>query len=274
MDAHVDLYRDDYPRLNQSRPRALSEAVMAQLEHADNLARFKDPRGRLLVQILMSTGLRVGDGCKLALDCIVRDANGAPYLHYTNHKMRREAFVPIETDLADAITGQQQAVLADLPSATFLLPRPTRNPDGQQPFSTATFRGELIEWLHDCDVRDELGRPVHVTPHQWRHTFGTRLINREVPQETVRRLLDHSSHQMTAHYARLADTTIREQWERARKVNINGQALAADGGPMAEAVWMKNNLARQRIGQLRQENQQLRREVEHLHGQLRDRRQA
>ena len=247
LDAHVDLYREDYPRLNQSQPRALSEAVMAQLEHVDNLARFKDPRGRLLLRILTSTGLRVGDGCKLALDCIVRDVHGAPYLHYTNHKMRREAFVPIDTDLADAIARQQQAVLAELPSAMFLMPRPTRNPDGQQPFSTATFRGELIEWLRDCDIRDELGKPVHVTPHQWRHTFGTRLINREVPQETVRRLMDHSSHQMTAHYARLADTTIREQWERARKVNINGQALAGDNGPIAEAVWMKNNLARAKM---------------------------
>ena len=128
LDAHVDLYRDDYPRLNQSQPRALSEAVMAQLEHADNLARFKDPRGRLLLQILMSTGLRVGDGCKLALDCIVRDAQSAPYLHYTNHKMRREAFVPIDTDLADAITRQQQAVLAELPSATFLLPTADAEP--------------------------------------------------------------------------------------------------------------------------------------------------
>jgi len=77
LDAHVDLYRDDYPRLKQSQPRALSEAVMAQLEHADNLARFKDPRGRLLLQILMSTGLRVGDGCKLALDCIVRDVSSS-----------------------------------------------------------------------------------------------------------------------------------------------------------------------------------------------------
>ena len=85
------------------------------------------------------------------------------------------------------------------------------------------------------------------TPHQWRRTFGTRLINSEVPQETVRRLLDRSSHQMTAHYARLADTTIRKQWERARKVNVNGQALAADSGPMAEAVWMKNNLARAKM---------------------------
>ena len=247
LDPHVDVYRDDYPRLHQGHPRALSEAVMTQLEHPDNLDRFADPCGRLLTRILMSTGLRVGDGCKLPLDCLVHDGNGAPYLHYTNHKMRREAFVPIDTDLADAITGQQRAVIAELPSATYLLPRQTRNPEGRQPFSTATFRGELHQWLHGCDIRDERGAPVRITPHQWRHTYGTRLINQDVPQETVRRLLDHSSHQMTAHYARLADTTIRQQWERARKVNINGHELTPDTGPLAEAVWMKNNLARAKM---------------------------
>jgi integrase len=247
LDPHVDLYREDYPRRHAGSPRALSEAVMTQLEREENLARFGDPRGRLLARILMSTGLRVGDGCKLRLECIVRDGQGAPYLQYVNHKMRRDALVPIDTGLAASIGAQQQAVLAEFPAATCLLPRPTRNPDGQQPFSTATFRGELIAWLHACDIRDELGQPVRVTPHQWRHTFRTRLINNEVPQETVRRLLDHTSHQMTAHYARLSDTTIREQWERARKVNIAGQELPADTGPLAEAVWMKNNLARAKM---------------------------
>ncbi|MET8053316.1 tyrosine-type recombinase/integrase [Streptosporangium sp. NPDC005286] len=51
----------------------------------------------------------------------------------------------------------------------------------------------LRRWLRRCDIRDEQGRPVHLTPHQWRHTLGTRLINRDVPQEVVRRILDHDS---------------------------------------------------------------------------------
>jgi hypothetical protein len=138
-------------------------------------------------------------------------------------------------------------VVDEFDDPAFLLPRPTRNPEGKVAFSTATFRGELREWLRVCDIRDELGREVHVTPHQWRHTFGTRMINNEVPQETVRRLLDHDSHAMTSHYARLSDKTIREQWERARKVNIAGEQLASDTGPLADAVWMKNNLARAKM---------------------------
>jgi hypothetical protein len=66
-----------------------------------------------------------------------------------------------------------------------------------------------------------------------------------VPQETVRRLLDHTSHTMTSRYARLADTTIRQQWEKARKINIRGEVLAGEAsGPLSEAAWAKENLAR------------------------------
>lgn len=72
-------------------------------------------------------------------------------------------------------------------------------------------------------------------------------FNNDVPQETVRRLLDHDSHEMTSHYARLSDQTIREQWERARKVNVAGEELAIESGPLAEAVWMKNNLDRAKM---------------------------
>jgi hypothetical protein len=116
LPAQADFYREDYPRLHAGAPRALPETVMAQLERQENLDRFPDPRGRLLAKILMGTGLRVGDGCKLPLDCLVHDGQGAPYLHYINHKMRRDAFVPIDVDLAEAIKVQQQAVLAAFPA--------------------------------------------------------------------------------------------------------------------------------------------------------------
>ena len=86
---------------------------MAQLEHADNLARFKDPRGRLLAADPDEHRAAGRRRLPARVDCIVHDGQGAPYLHYTNHKMRRDAFVPVDTDLAEAITAQQHAVLAE-----------------------------------------------------------------------------------------------------------------------------------------------------------------
>lgn len=64
----------------------------------------------------------------------------------------------------------------------------------------------------------------------------------------MRRLLDHTSHAMTSHYARLADDTIREQWQRAQKVNIQGEPVdLPDDKALADAAWMKQNLARAKI---------------------------
>jgi len=50
---------------------------------------------------------------------------------------------------------------------------------------------------------------------------------------------------MTAHYARLHDSTVRRHWEAARKVDIAGQAVVLDpDGPLAEAAWAKQRLGR------------------------------
>ena len=126
-----------------------------------------------------------------------------------------------------------------------LFPRPTANLNGHRPIAGNTYRAALDQWFKRCDVRDENGRPVRFVPHQWRHTLGTRLINHDVPQEVVRRVLDHDSAEMTAHYARLHDTTVRRHWEQARKVNISGDTVTLDpDGPLAEAAWAKQRLSR------------------------------
>ena len=249
LPAEAELYPSDHPRRAEApAPRAIPEFVMNQLESTDNLAHLTDPRIRLLVEVLIGTGLRIGDATRLALDCLIRDHQGAVYLRYRNHKMRRDAVVPIDDELTTMIEAQQVCARQRFPDASVLLPRGHANPDGRFPIHTGTFDMRLKRWLADIAVTDELGRPVKVTPHQFRHTYATRLINNDVPQEVVRRLLDHTSHTMTARYARLADTTIRQHWERAQKINIRGEPVdTSTDGPLADAAWMKQNLSRAKM---------------------------
>ena len=244
----AQLYREDYPRLDQPLPRGLSEFVMAQLETTEALTKFPHPTGRVLAEILMRAGLRRGDACHLAIDCLRRDPQGAPYLHYRNRKMNRDALVPIDDALAATIAAQQATVLSRYPGAKFLLLSILRNPDGVLPYCEGSFGGQLRSWLLTLDARDELGRPAQVTAHRWRHTYATRLVNSDVPQEVVRRLLDHTSTDMTALYARLSDRTIRDNWERARKVDVRGELVVFDpNSPLADAIWMKENLGRAKM---------------------------
>jgi integrase len=142
--------------------------------------------------------------------------------------MRREAAVPLDDELEAEIRAQQDRIAARWPEAhPCLFPRRRGSASGTRPLTYYSYRSLLNRWLADCDIRDEHGQPVRPTPHQWRHTFASRLINRDVPQEVVRVLLDHESTEMTAHYARITDQTVRRRWEQATKdVDVSGATVA------------------------------------------------
>jgi integrase len=241
LPATAVIYRGDYPRRPARASRSLAEYVMTQLEQPASLDSWPSPEGRLVTLILIRCGLRVSSACTLAFDCLIHDGQGAPYLRYFNTKMKREAAVPIDEQVEAEIRAQQDRVMRRWPGGNpHLMPRRNSNASGSRAFAPATYRGMLERWLAACDIRDEHGQPVHLTPHQWRHTFACRLINRDVPQEVVRVLLDHESTQMTAHYARITDQTVRRRWEEATKVNINGERVTIDpDGPLAQAQWAK-----------------------------------
>ena len=246
LPAAAAFYPEDYPKLGQRLPRAVAAHVMAQVENPANLDRWGNPAYRLLTVILIRCGLRVSSAVSLPWDCVVTDAAGAPYLRYYNTKMKREALVPIDDEIRAMISAQHDRIRRRWPDGTpVLFPRPQTNLAGTRPVGGATYRGALYCWLADCDIRDEHGKPVRLTPHQWRHTLGTVLINRDVPQHVVQKILDHDSPLMTAHYARLSDKTVREHWEKARKVNAEGQPVQiSPGGPLGDAAWAKQQLSR------------------------------
>jgi site-specific recombinase XerD len=236
------FYPGDAPPVPAQISRRLAEYVMTQVESAANLDRWPNPAGRLVTVILTRCGLRISSALTLDFDCLLHDGQEAPYLRYFNTKMKREAAVPIDEDLRAAIHEQQRRVLDRWPdsSTTCLFPRPHANVFGNLPLSDSSYRRMLGRWLATCAIHDEHGRPVHLTPHQWRHTFACRLINRDVPQEVVRVLLDHESHRMTSHYAKITDRTVRRRWEQATKVNIQGERVTLDpDGPLGQAQWAK-----------------------------------
>ena len=235
------FYPGDIPAVPGQVDRRLAEYVMTQIEAPANLDRWPSPAGRLITLILTRCGLRISSALALDFNCLLHDGQGAPYLRYFNTKMRREAAVPIDEELEAAIRDQQRRVLDQWPDGTTcLFPRERANVSGNLPLADGTYRRMLGRWLETCEIRDELGRPVHLTPHQWRHTFACRLINRDVPQEVVRVLLDHDSHKMTSHYAKITDQTVRRRWEQATKVNINGERVALDpDGLLDQAQWAK-----------------------------------
>jgi integrase len=241
LPATAAMFAGDCPPRPPRLTRHLAEYVMAQVESPASLSRWPDPATRLVTLILIRCGLRACDACTLKFDCLIYDGQGAPYLRYFNTKMRREAAVPIDEELAAGIRAQQGRVAGRWPGGNpNLFPRSKANASGKWPLSSDSYRSMLERWLATCDVRDEHGQPVHLTAHQWRHTFACRLVNRDVPQEVIRVLLDHESTQMTAHYARITDQTVRRHWEQATRVNIKGERVTLNpDGPLGQAQWAR-----------------------------------
>jgi integrase len=242
------IYVEELPHHHDQVARFIPEFVMTQLESDAALARLPFTTTRNLVVVLIETGLRGGDACTLPFSPTLDDSAGWPCLRFEAVKVRAEQLIPLSARAAAAIRSQQEHVLAQWPAGSpWLFPGIAGNDDGAKAYSHRTFAQQLAHWQRVIDLRDQAGQPVTVTGHQFRHTLGTRLINSGVPQHVVQKLLGHASPHMTAHYARIHDTTIREAFDRyqSQRVNITGQALGYDpDAPTAAAEWVKHNLSR------------------------------
>jgi integrase len=101
----------------------------------DALDRLPDLTTRTAVLILIETGLRSVDCLRLPFDPITTDQAGAPYLKFYNHKLSREAVIPVSDRLVAQVRRQQEDLRERFAAPPpFLLPRIRKNPDGQLPF--------------------------------------------------------------------------------------------------------------------------------------------
>jgi len=96
------------------------------------------------------------------------------------------------------------------------------------------------------------GKPLHVTPHQLRHTFGTSLINGGMGLPALMALMGHVTPEMTLRYAKLASPTIRAAYQTAMD-NLRGrQALpiiAIGGAPVIpdRIEWLHAEMLKTRL---------------------------
>lgn len=248
LDSRTAVYLDELPSRPRPLPRFIPQFVMSQLEDPTHLELLGDDTTRNLIVVIMETGLRANDACRLVFNPIIDDSVGWPCLRFVNTKMRSEQLIPLSERAAHAVRAQQQQLTqrwAEPPPVLF--PSPHTNPDGVRPFSYATLRSRFAAWQDRIGLHDETGQPIRVTLHQFRHTLGTRMINQGVPQHVVQKMLGHASPQMTARYATIHDATVRAAFDdyQRRRVDITGRRLDFDPDtPAAEAEWIKHNLAR------------------------------
>jgi len=156
---------------------------------------------RIIVQLIVATGMRVGELCKLKLDDLSPDCS-IVRIHGKGAR-DRVAYVTdrgLRKDLQQLIALRRKSQINS--GALFV------NRYGA-PMRPQSVRSKLRR------LAKEAGLARRVTPHMLRHTAATLLIETGVDIRFVQRLLGHSSIATTEIYTHVSDEALRATLERA-----------------------------------------------------------
>jgi len=213
--ARVPIIPADLPRQDHPLPKALDDPAAAKLLRAAQA----DPRmlTRVVVEVLLRTGLRVGEFTALQADAVVL-IGAAHWLHVPVGKLHEDRYLPLHPHLVTLIGDYRtRHVAAGNP---LLLPRES---------GSALDRHTVTRLINKAG--QAAGLP-HIHPHQLRHTLATQAINRGMTLEAIAALLGHRSLDMTLRYAKIANRTVADEYfavtEKVESLYQQGQPLPAD----------------------------------------------
>jgi integrase len=230
------LWPDDVPRLPDpdEQGRALPPVVLEQLVAA--LPQLGERHGRVFcvaVQLLIDTGRRPDEVCKLPWDCLEQDPDGKHTLVYTNYKYQQAGRRLAITDAtATLIRDQQQAVRAWFPTAPIgqltLLPGSRRNQTGTRPITNGTLGRLHRSWVDGLpallldDKRTEFDK-AKVFLYAYRHSFAQRHADAGTPVDELRELMGHDSMTTTQRYYRVTAKRTRAAVDRLAAHQFDGR---------------------------------------------------
>jgi site-specific recombinase XerD len=217
--ARVPMFPGDLPRQDHPLPKALDDAAAAKLLRT--AANDKRLLVRVTVEVLLRTGLRVGEFTALPADAVVQ-IGAAPWLHVPVGKLREDRYLPLHPQLVVLIDEYRSAHVPD--DHPLLLPR--ENGRGLDRHAVTRILNRVAR---------AAGLP-HIHPHQLRHTLATQAINRGMSLEAIAAMLGHRSMDMTLRYAKIANRTVADEYfavtDQVDALYAQAQPLPADAiGP-------------------------------------------
>jgi site-specific recombinase XerD len=215
----VPMFPGDLPRQDHPLPKALDDAAAAKLLRAAHT--HKRLLVRVTVEVLLRTGLRVGEFSSLRADAVIQ-IGAAPWLHVPVGKLREDRYLPLHPQLVALIDDYRAAHVP--PEHPLLLPRENGAP---------LDRHAVTRILNNVATAAGLG---HIHPHQLRHTLATQAINRGMSLEAIAAMLGHRSMDMTLRYAKIANRTVADEYfavtDQVDALYAQAKALPADAlGP-------------------------------------------
>ena len=182
-------------KLPDPLPRAIDDEGIEDL-----LAVLDDIRERVMILLLLRTGMRIGEMLELqVLDINLNEQKISIYVGEKNYQGRVVYFSD------DAKEGLLAWLSHRDPERKYLFCGQNGNPLSQ-----------VTAWrcITNCFKKAGLAHKSY-SPHCLRHTFATKALNAGMRLEVVQQLLGHKDIEITRRYARLTDSTREEEYFRA-----------------------------------------------------------
>ena len=180
----------------QQLPRVIPEHVVQDLLKCAYDAYLPGRRDVLrdivVLELLFSTGLRVSELCALSRDTFLLEGDCLHLL--VNGKGRRERVLQITTpEIVQLVRNYCQEFSSEIKTYGAVLFN-CRN----RPLSPQSVRRIIQKYL------DAIGSSYHITPHMFRHTFATSLLEAGMDIRYIQSLLGHRSISTTQIYTHVS----------------------------------------------------------------------
>ena len=188
------------PKVGKHLPEVLSEEEIDAIESTLDLSLPEERRDRAIIEVLYSCGLRVSELCGLLLSDLFLDEG---FVRVTG-KGSKQRLVPVAPSTIDEL----RRWLTDRADIT---PRP-----GEEDYVFLSFRRgrhlSRITVFHNIKVYAErAGIRKNISPHTFRHSFATHLLEGGANLRAIQAMLGHESIVTTEIYTHIDRQYLREQ---------------------------------------------------------------
>ena len=189
----------EQPKLGRKLPEVLSIDEIDSLIGAINLTSKEGPRNRAILEVLYSCGLRVSELINLKFTDLFYNEGFVRVLGKGN----KERLVPLSKSVEYEINSYEENVRCNLDIKA-----------GHENFISLNRRGKQLTrvmiFIIIKDLADKIDLKKSISPHTFRHSFATHLIEGGANLRAIQEMLGHESIITTEIYTHLDQSFLKE----------------------------------------------------------------
>ena len=189
----------EQPKLGRKLPEVLSIEEVDQLIGAINLTAKEGPRNRAILEVLYSCGLRVSELINLKFTDLFYDEG---FIRVVG-KGNKERLVPLSERVQLEISAYQESMRSKLDIK-----------DGHENYVFLNRRGKkltrVMVFIIVKDLAAKINLKKSISPHTFRHSFATHLIEGGANLRAIQEMLGHESIITTEIYTHLDQSFLKE----------------------------------------------------------------